>query len=247
MATTSREWFIPYISRYHRIAAGISVLEVGCGEGGNLLPFSTLGCRTTGVDIASCRIVEARSFFAESHAEGAFIAEDIFKLNDLERLFDIIICHDVFEHISEKERFLVGLERFMKPDGVMFMAFPAWQMPFGGHQQICRSRLMSHLPFVHLLPSALYKRLLRACGEDERCVSELLSIKRTCITIERFERLLTHSSLHIVDRRLWFINPHYKAKFGLSPRQLSPLLAAVPYFRNFFCTGCFYILRRKGG
>ena len=40
------------------------VLEVGCGEGGNLLPFAKAGCRVMGVDIDAMRIEQARAFFA---------------------------------------------------------------------------------------------------------------------------------------------------------------------------------------
>ncbi len=41
LAITSRKYFIPYITRYKKIEAGMNILEIGCGEGGNLLPFST--------------------------------------------------------------------------------------------------------------------------------------------------------------------------------------------------------------
>ena len=49
--------------------------------------------------------------------------------------------------------------------------------------------------------------------------------------------------MHIADRRLYFINPHYETKFGLRPRRLSPLIGAIPYVRDFFTTSCFYIMK----
>ena len=118
-------------------------------------------------------------------------------------------------------------------------------MPFGGHQQICRSKILSHLPFIHLLPATIYRLLLRAFRESDGCVAELLSIKYTRVTIESFENLVKKTSLSIQNRELWFINPHYKIKFGLSPRKLSKYIARIPVFRNFFSTSCFYILTRK--
>jgi hypothetical protein len=30
----------------------------------------------------------------------------------------------------------------------------------------------------------------------------------------------------------------------LSPRRLNGVIAAIPYIRNFFCTSCFYILKK---
>lgn len=46
LAATSRDYFIPFIQNYKRIDKGMRVLEIGCGEGGNLAPFSQMGCCT---------------------------------------------------------------------------------------------------------------------------------------------------------------------------------------------------------
>ena len=139
------------------------------------------------------RIKESNSFFNEAGAKGTFIATDIFKEKGLEHNFDIVICHDVIEHIADKRLFLAGLSNYLKPNGVIFMAFPAWQMPFGGHQQICRSNLLSHFPFIHLLPANLYRLELRALGENHDCINELLSLKPTHITRETIETLLNNT------------------------------------------------------
>lgn len=123
------------------------------------------------------------------------------------------------------------------------MSFPAWQMPFGGHQQICRNRIISHFPFIHLLHRSLYKLILRTANETEGCIKELLNIKRTKITIEYFERLLKEEEITILDKQLYFINPHYEIKFGLHPKKLYPFIAQIPYIRDFCTTSCFYILK----
>lgn len=243
LATTSKKYFIPYIDRFKRIEAGMNVLEIGCGEGGNLLPLSQMGCRVTGVDMAEARIQEAIHFFAENQATGDFIASDIFLLKHLEASFDLILCHDVYEHLNNKPIFLSNLQKYLKPDGIVFMSFPAWQMPFGGHQQICKSALLSHFPFIHLLPVWAYKKVLQWGGESNGCIEELLEIKQTRASIEPFEALLHEKQFQVVDRTLYFINPHYEIKFGLKPRKLSKALAAIPYLRNFLTTSCFYIIK----
>ena len=71
----------------------MNILEIGCGDGGNLLPFTELGCNTTGVDLSAGRIKDAILFFEERQIKGNFIASDIFKLKGLEHKFDLIICH----------------------------------------------------------------------------------------------------------------------------------------------------------
>ena len=244
LSITSKEYFLPYILQWHTVGQHTNVLEIGCGEGGNLLPFSLIGCHIVGVDMALKRIEEAKSFFSEVGVKGTFIANDIFKVKELEHSFDIVICHDVIEHIADKELFLSKLSCFLKCNGIIFMAFPAWQMPFGGHQQICRSSLLSCLPFIHLFPARLYRLVLGALGESNDCINELLSIKQTRVTIEQFENLLIKTDLYIEDRQLWFINPHYKVKFGLRPRKLHRIISVIPYLRNFFCSSCFYILAK---
>lgn len=243
LAQTSEKYFIPYLSGFIRPGYGMNVLEIGCGEGGNLLPLARMGCRVTGVDLASGKIDNARAFFAEAGAEGMFISSDIFQVKELEAAFDLIICHDVLEHIGDKRRFLADLKKYLRPGGLVFMAFPAWQMPFGGHQQICRSRVLSRLPFFHLLPKSLYRFVLKAGGEEDFRIRELMEIKDTRLPIELFERLAGQEKIEIVDRRLWFINPHYEVKFGLRPRLLWPLISKVPYVRDFFSTSCFYMLK----
>ena len=40
LAHTSEKYFIPYISPFMKVEAGMNVLEIGCGDGGNLLPFA---------------------------------------------------------------------------------------------------------------------------------------------------------------------------------------------------------------
>lgn len=43
LAQTSREFYIDYLRKFKNIGDGTRVLEIGCGEGGNLLPFAEAG------------------------------------------------------------------------------------------------------------------------------------------------------------------------------------------------------------
>ena len=226
LAATSRKYYIPYLSEYMKIGEGVNVLEIGCGEGGNLLPFAQAGCSVLGVDLSEDKIRAAEQFFAGAGVQGRFLASDIFAVKELEGQFDLILCHDVIEHIGDKEEFMRRVRAYLKPGtGLAFIAFPAWQMPFGGHQQMCTNRRLARLPYFHLLPAGMYRR------------------KRTATPIELFERLLRRSGLQKIDRRLWLINPHYEVKFGLRPRRLPRLMGGIPWLRNFYTTSCFYLLK----
>ena len=135
-------------------------------------------------------------------------------------------------------------KQFLKPDGKFFLAFPPWQNPFGGHQQMCRNKILSRLPFFHLLPLSVYKFLLTRFEKNEKRVSELLEIRETGISIERVERILKKHNYRIDKRTLYFINPNYETKFGLKPRRQCRIIAAIPWLRNFFTTATYYVVSK---
>lgn len=246
LAATSYKYYLPVIQKYHSVLSKSRVLEIGCGDGGNLLPFARMGCEVVGIDISESRIRDAGRFFFERQQSGTFVCEDILRLPNLGRPFDVIVCHDVYEHITDKDCLLKTINSYLKPDGIAVVAFPAWQMPFGGHQQICRSRIVSRLPFIHLLPTKVYLRLLTLFGESEDCIRELMSIRQTRTTVEGFEKRLRGSGLEIVHRDLWLVNPHYEKKFGLKPKKLAKFISGLPYLRNWFSTSCEYLLKKEG-
>jgi len=244
---TTEKYVIPFIEEASfPVIAGMSVLEVGCGEGGNLKPFLERGCRVTGVDISGSRIDHARIFLGDYTGNKALklIAKDIYDTEDeLDGPFDLIIMRDVIEHIHDQERFMGYIRRFLKPGGIFFIAFPPWHNPFGGHQQVCRSRILSKMPYFHLLPEKMYRLVLKAGGERRDRIDDLLEIKKTGISIERFERILTKHGYDIIKKIHFFINPNYYIKFGIKPKKQLRLFVAIPYFRNFFVTASYYLVK----
>lgn len=93
-AATTEKYFIPYLSRFIA-TSGVRVLEVGCGEGGNLLPFARRACRVTGVDMSELRIRQAQTYFREEGAAAELVCCDILDYDCRGRSFDLIIMHDV--------------------------------------------------------------------------------------------------------------------------------------------------------
>lgn len=153
------------------------------------------------------------------------------------------MLRDVIEHIHNQERFMTFVKGFMKPDGVIFFAFPPWFMPFGGHQQICVHKI-SKIPFIHLFTKGFYKWLLKTSGENDGTIESLLEIKETGITIERFERIVRREKFTILDKTPYFINPNYEIKFHLRPRKVWPVFRNIPYLRNFYTTAGYYLLKK---
>ena len=143
---TSRDHIIPYLKGKMDMTPPLRVLEVGCGEAGVLKAFLELGHHCTGIELEQKRVDTALSFFEKEVEAGQieFIVRNIYDIDPMKdklKPFDLIILKDVIEHIPDQEKIIPELKKLSKPGGVLFFAFPPWYMPFGGHQQIVKSKV----------------------------------------------------------------------------------------------------------
>ncbi len=241
---TTEKYVIPFVREIRKLDGSVSVLEIGCGEGGNLGPFLDMGCeRVVGVDLSKGKIENGKKYF-ENHPRKAhleLIAENIYDTNTIGQ-FDFIITRDVVEHIHDQDRFFEVLKGYLKPGGHFFAAFPPWYMPFGGHQQICKSKFLSKLPYFHIWPTFIYKGILKLFGESKETIEALVEIKVTGISIDRLQRILNKRNYQIDKKVLYFINPNYEAKFKMTPKVVWGWLGAIPFVRNFFVTAGWYLV-----
>jgi len=240
---TTEKYVIPFIGKTIIIDENLSVLEIGCGEGGNLKPFLDIGCKVTGVDLSEKKIENGKHFFSDHpHRNNlSLLAEDIYYSKALEQ-YDLIIMRDVIEHIHDQAKFMNYVKKYLKQGGMFFLAFPPWYNPFGGHQQICESKVLSKLPYYHILPRSVYGGILKLFNEQKDRIESLLEIKDTRITIERFQKILSDNNYMIEKKFFYFINPNYEIKFGLKPRKQSSIISSIPLLRNFVTTSCYYVI-----
>jgi SAM-dependent methyltransferase len=241
----SRNYVLPFIEKTKRLGPGTNVLEIGCGEGGVLIPFLEKGCYCIGVDLAPQRIDLANQFLATEVAEGKarFLYKNVYDEDFLQQykgFFDVIVLKDTIEHIPEQEKFVPYMKHLLKADGQIFFGFPPWYMPFGGHQQTAQGKLASKLPYYHILPRSIYKVVLKLMGEKEYMIKDLLEVYDTRISIERFERIVKNSGLRILAKTHFLINPIYKYKFGLEPKEQWGPITKIPFLRNFVTTCVYY-------
>ncbi len=242
----AKNYIIPWIENYVRIGKGTKVMDIGCGEGGVLKAFVEKGCIGLGIDLSLARIENARKIQIDYVNQGKlqFIAKNIYDFTAEEHhQWDLIIFKDSIEHIPNQAKIIAYCKQFLKPDGFIFLGFPAWRMPFGGHQQILPSKFWSKLPYYHLLPMPLYKACLKFATNDEGYVQELVEIKRLGLTTTRFEHIVQEVGYQIVGKKLWLINPIYTYKFGLKARVLPRWLERFGGFRDFFTTTAFYLIQ----
>jgi len=244
----SAQYIIPFIEANFPIRPNMRVLEIGCGEGGVLKPFLDKGCISVGVEFDQVRIEMGKQWLKQEIDEGrlSFVGKDIYEtsVEELGGRFDIIILKDVIEHIHDQSKLLSRLKHFLTPKGIIFFGFPPWQMPFGGHQQLCQNSL-SKVPYFHLLPNPMYKGLLKLFKEPKHVVHDLLEIKETGISIERFEKIVAKNNYSIVSNIHYLINPIYEYKFNLKPKKQYRFVSKIPYVRDFLTTCVYYIIRSK--
>ncbi len=233
---------IPFIEEKFEILPNMCVLEIGCGEAGVLKAFINKGCIGVGVELDQSRIDLANIWLKEDIAFGkiTLVSKDIYLTTSQELgSFDIIVLKDVIEHIHDQRKLIGYLKTFLKPGGIIYFGFPPWQMPYGGHQQICRSKLTSKTPYYHLLPRFLYKAILKKYGEN---VEEMMEIRDTGISIERFEKITRQNRFKILHKKLFLINPIYEWKFGWKAKKQILPLYILPFVRNFFTTCAYYVI-----
>ena len=249
---TSKGYIIPFIEDHQPILSSSTILEIGCAEGGVLKAFTERGMKCLGIELSTKRVETARILMKSEIEEGLvdFISKDIYDINpdkDLEFKFDVILLKDVIEHIFHQEKFMEHVKGFLKPNGRIFFGFPPWQMPFGGHQQVLHHKLLSKLPYFHLLPKPIYKTILKLAGESPNKIKEMMELKETGLSIERFEKIVRNAGFNIAHSTHYLINPVYKFKFGLNSRKQLGLIRTVPFIRNFFTTGVYYLIQKDEG
>lgn len=76
-------------------------------------------------------------------------------------------------------------------------------------------------------------------------VDELVEIKDTGISIERFEKIVRQTDYQVLHKIHYIINPIYKYKFGWKARKQLPVLKSIPYVRNYFTTCVYYLINQK--
>jgi SAM-dependent methyltransferase len=246
----ARSHVMPFIEKVSGINADMQILEIGCGEGGVLVPFLEKGCHAVGIELDEAKSIYAKELLDDYIQKGQLeiVNRNIYDeeaLTAYKNKFDLILLKDVIEHIPRQEIFIPYLNEFLKPGGLVFFGFPPWYMPHGGHQQACDNKFLSVLPWFHLLPTSVYKKVLKAFGETEGVIKEMLEIKETGISIERFEKIAVSSGYSIVNKTHYLINPIYEQKFGLKAFKQLPVIRSIPFIRNFVTTCVYYLIKRN--
>ncbi len=99
----------------------LEILDWGCGPGGNFPMLEEFG-NVIGVDASaeSIRSCREKGFTNVVHVD---------TLDDFQtdRKFDLITNYDVLEHMSDDEKYLEDLKKYLVPSGFVMVTVPAYQ------------------------------------------------------------------------------------------------------------------------
>lgn len=98
----------------------LSILDVGCGTGGNMAALEQFGY-VTGCDISR----EAIEFCRQRGQLRVFLQDDPARLPFTTGSFDLVTAFDVLEHVERDREMMAELYRILVPGGTAFLTVPA--------------------------------------------------------------------------------------------------------------------------
>ncbi len=103
-------------------AAGLDVLDAGCGEGFGTEMLAGSARRVLGIDYSDGAIASAQRAYQIPNLE--FRQLDVYDLAGLNLQFDVVTNFQVIEHLPDPPRFLAAIRAALKPDGVLILTTP---------------------------------------------------------------------------------------------------------------------------
>ena len=170
---------------------GCRVLELGCGDGGNLLPiaYALPGSRCVGVDLSAKALERGRQTIAALGLENAELRHgDLAALPDDLGTFDYVLAHGVYSWVPPEARdgLLRACRDHLAPDGIAYVSYNAYP---GSHlRDMARRVMLFHIegiqdPAERIREARRFASVVVAAGQE----SEYARVLR-----EHAERLLRH-------------------------------------------------------
>ena len=151
-----------------------------------------------------------------------------------------VVLRDVIEHLDATADSLKNVMDFLKPGGFLYVVFPPYYSPFGGHQHAL-ANTWGKLPFIHYLPKALWDPMIASGRKLD--IEEVNRLRAIRLTISRFRKAAKSVGYRIVDEELFFLRPVFKMKFGLPTVKVN-LVKHLPLLREVAALEASYLLQK---
>ncbi len=109
------------IKKDKKILKGIKILDIGCGGGLLSEPMARLGAEVVGIDASNKNINVAKLHAKKDNLKIKYFctSPESFK-TDIK--FDVILNMEIVEHVEDVSFFLKSCTKFLKKNGIMFIA-----------------------------------------------------------------------------------------------------------------------------
>lgn len=205
--------------------SSLTVLDVGSSTGiiDNIL--SKKFKKVIGSDIDESAIDYANKTFKKRRLK--FQIGDAMNLKFKGNTFDVVICAQVYEHVSNQKKLFSEIYRVLKPGGICYLAalnkLRIWEPHY-------------NLPFLSWLPKGVANLYLKLTGKGNFYFE-------TLCTYWELEGLSRKFVIHDFTRKI-ILDPKkygYEDSIPLNPALLIPL-QLVAYFYKFFSPTFFWLL-----
>jgi ubiquinone/menaquinone biosynthesis C-methylase UbiE len=186
------------------------LLDLGCGYGGASVRLALSGVRVTAVDNHLYDVEflsDAKKFAREKNAFVKFCAADAHDLPFKDESFDIIRLDSAIEHFDDPESAISECRRVIRPGGILFISFPLFFSPYGGH-------IFDYIkiPWFHLLPAPLVCGTIRQCSSKPGLLTteyvEKLYMSLNKMTLKKYRTLIAANKLKEIGCEETFFMPH---------------------------------------
>lgn len=244
MYDLGKETVVPYIKEQGAFKKGYKIAEIGSAEGGVLAAFVEEGAtEALGTDIALERLESGKRIAQIGNLDIEFTSHDIIyeePKDEWKEKFDLVLLRDVIEHLDDATIALKNIKKILKPGGHLFVTFPPYYSPYGGHQHTVQST-GGKLPYIHLLPNSIFHKIIEKGRPND--IYEVKRLGEIRLTIPKFEKSIRDSGWNVAKRDYYFLRPVFKMKFGLPTLKMTPI-ARLPLIKTFFTLEASYLLKK---
>lgn len=241
-----REILVPWLKK-QMLLEGLHIGDFGCHQGGILQALRETGGVSSGrgYDLNEAAIKNS-PFLGDM--DFSLQIGDVTLLDATDQRFNLIMIRDVLEHIPNYETVVDTAYRCLQPGGHLFISFPPYYSPFGGHQQLS-SNVARIVPYLHYLPEWLLFKLVKitdtsymsaACARED-----MESVRHTRLTLTKAEHAFKRTGFHLKGCQYFLSRPEFKIRYGI-PALDAGVLGDIAIVRELLVMGVYYLLQKPG-